>query len=75
MEGFAKAVIGLGVIIIIIGILILFKDQIPFIKKFGHLPGDIRIETENTKVYFPITTSILISLILSFMLILYNKIK
>ena len=75
MEVFAKVLIGLGITIIIIGILILFKEQIPFIQKFGNMPGDIRIETKSTKVYIPITTSILISLILSVLFFLYNKIK
>jgi len=55
-----KWVIGIGVIIILVGIIIyFFHDKLSWI---GRLPGDIRIEKENFKFYFPITTMILISL-------------
>ena len=55
-----KWVIGLGAIIILIGIIIyFFHDKLNWI---GRLPGDIRIEKENFKFYFPITTMILLSL-------------
>jgi len=55
-----KWVIGIGVIIILVGIIIyFFHDKLGWI---GRLPGDIRIEKENFKFYFPITTMILISL-------------
>ena len=55
-----KWVIGIGAIIIIVGIIIyFFHDKLNWI---GRLPGDIRIERENFKFYFPITTMILLSL-------------
>jgi hypothetical protein len=55
-----KWVIGIGVIIILVGIIIyFFHDKLNWI---GRLPGDIRIEKENFRFYFPITTMILISL-------------
>ena len=55
-----KWVIGIGVIIIIVGIIIyFFHDKLNWI---GRLPGDIRIERENFRFYFPITTMILLSL-------------
>ncbi len=47
----------------------------PWIQKFGlgHLPGDIVIERENFRFYFPITTMILVSLLLSLILWLIRK--
>jgi hypothetical protein len=42
---------------------------------FGKLPGDIAVEKENFKFYFPITTSILISVVLSLIFWLFNKTK
>jgi hypothetical protein len=55
-----KWVIGIGVIIILVGIIIyFFHDKLNWI---GRLPGDIRIEKENFRFYFPITTMILFSL-------------
>ncbi len=67
-----KILIFLGVIIVIIGVLVQAKGQIPFL---GKLPGDIIYEKGNTKIYIPITTSILISLILSILIFLINKLR
>jgi len=56
-----KWIIGLGTIIILIGIVIyFFHDKLNWI---GRLPGDIRIEKENFRFYFPIVTMILFSLL------------
>ncbi|HEX5026296.1 MAG TPA: DUF2905 domain-containing protein [Agriterribacter sp.] len=52
-----------GTIIVIAGIIIyFFHDKLHWI---GRLPGDIRIEKENFRFYFPITTMILFSILLS----------
>jgi len=55
----AKFFIVIGVIFIIIGLFLYFKFPL------FRLPGDIVIEKENFSFYFPITTSILISIILT----------
>ena len=52
----------IGVIIAGIGFVSLLIPSIPWL---GKLPGDIRIEGENTRIYIPITTCILLSLLLS----------
>ena len=39
----------------------------------GKLPGDIKIETENTKIYFPITTGLILSLLFSLLAYLFRK--
>lgn len=60
-----------GAIIIVIGIIIyFFHDKLNWI---GRLPGDIRVEKENFKFYFPVTTMILISLGLTLLLYLIRK--
>ena len=40
---------------------------------FGRLPGDIRIEGKGTRIYFPITSMVLVSLALSFVLSLARR--
>ena len=66
-----KWVIGLGVIIIVVGVVIyFFHDKLNWI---GRLPGDIRIEKENFRFYFPITTMILFSLLGTLILWLIRK--
>lgn len=52
-----------GGILVFLGLIFSFGGKIPFL---GRLPGDIIIERENFYFYFPLTTSILISLILTF---------
>jgi hypothetical protein len=65
-----KFLIITGIIILIAGVIIQFSDKIPYL---GKLPGDIRIERSNFKLYFPITTSLLLSLLISLVLLLINK--
>ena len=66
-----KWIIGIGVIIILVGIIIyFFHDKINWI---GRLPGDIRIEKENFRFYFPITTMILFSLLGTLIIWLIRK--
>ena len=66
-----KWIIGAGVIIILIGIIIyFFHDKLNWI---GRLPGDIRIERENFRIYFPITTMILLSLLGTLIIWLIRK--
>ncbi|HEY0354977.1 MAG TPA: DUF2905 domain-containing protein [Flavisolibacter sp.] len=58
-----KYIIGFGILIIVIGIIVyFFHDKLNWI---GRLPGDIRVERENSRFYFPITTMILFSLLLT----------
>jgi hypothetical protein len=65
---FGKLLIILGIVIAVLGVLLLLFKQsgIPFI---GKLPGDIVIRKKNFVFYFPIATSIILSIVLS--LILY----
>ena len=54
--------IALGLLICGIGIVWLLAPSIPWL---GRLPGDIRIEKEHFRFYFPLTTCILVSLLLT----------
>lgn len=63
-------IIVMGIILIIIGLLFIFYDKIPMI---GKLPGDIKITGKSSSFYFPITTCIIISIVLSILLSLFSK--
>jgi uncharacterized protein HemY len=67
-----KILIIVGIIVLLAGIFIQYVERIPFL---GKLPGDIAIERPNFKFYFPITTSILVSILISLILFLINKFK
>jgi len=65
-----KYILIVGCVIVFIGLLVYFlNDKLHWI---GYLPGDIRVEKENFRFYFPITTMILVSIILT---LLVNLIK
>ncbi|TPW10249.1 MAG: hypothetical protein FD130_2274 [Halothiobacillaceae bacterium] len=65
----SRTLITLGALLLIVGLLW------PYIEKLGlgRLPGDIAIERENSSFYFPITTSIIISIVLSLLFWLFRK--
>ncbi|MBI3458405.1 MAG: DUF2905 domain-containing protein [Candidatus Rokubacteria bacterium] len=69
MAEMGKLLIGFGVLLIIIGGLLVLSgglaDKVPFV---GRLPGDIHIQRGNWSFYFPLTTSILVSVILTLIL-------
>ena len=71
MAEIGKSVIFIGIMIVIIGIIFNFSDKLPF--NLGRLPGDIIYKKESLSFYFPITTSIIISIILSLLLYLFGK--
>lgn len=62
MGSLGKTLIFLGSILIALGILLVIFNKIPFI---GRLPGDVYIQKKNFTFYFPLTTSVLASIILS----------
>jgi hypothetical protein len=65
-----KLLILLGVFIILMGLLLLLGEKIPWI---GKLPGDIIIRKKSFTFYFPLATSILISIILTLLFTLFRK--
>lgn len=70
MEGIGKSLIVTGLLLIVIGVAIAFGPRIPFI---GKLPGDIYIKKDNFTFYFPLATSVLISVIITFVMYLFRK--
>ncbi|MBS4029267.1 MAG: DUF2905 domain-containing protein [Ignavibacteriales bacterium] len=62
MNEVGKLFIVFGIAIVGIGILLTFFDKIPLL---GKLPGDISVKKDNFQFYFPLTTSIVLSVVLS----------
>jgi hypothetical protein len=64
-----RLLITLGIVLVVVGLLW------PWLSKLGlgRLPGDIVVEREHSRFYFPLTTSLLISLILSLLFWLFRK--
>jgi hypothetical protein len=63
MQNTGKIIILIGAFLVVAGLIVYFAgDKVSWL---GRLPGDIRIEKENFRFYFPITTMILLSIVLS----------
>ncbi len=71
MGEIGKTLVFIGFFLILIGILLSFSDKLPF--NFGRLPGDFIYKKDNFTFYFPLTSSILFSVILSLVLYLFGK--
>jgi hypothetical protein len=70
MPAMAKMLIVTGIILVALGVFFIFADKIPYL---GRLPGDIYIKREKVSFYFPITTSIIISIILTIIFSIFRK--
>jgi len=70
MPSMGKMLIILGVVLIVIGLAFTYGPKIPWL---GKLPGDISIKKDNFSFYFPITTSIIISIILTILFSIFRK--
>ena len=68
--GLAKTFVILGIIFILIGGILSFAGKIPWL---GRLPGDIVVKKENFSFYFPLTTCLLFSALLSFLIFLWRQ--
>ncbi|SKC74680.1 DUF2905 domain-containing protein [Ohtaekwangia koreensis] len=67
-----KLLIIIGIVFIVAGIIVMYSDKIPYL---GKLPGDIRVERENFRFYFPMMTSIILSILISLILYFINRWK
>ena len=70
MHDLGKILILIGILLVVLGFVLIVGNKVPFI---GKLPGDIALERKNYSFYFPVTTCIIISIVLSFILWLFSK--
>lgn len=70
MNGIGRSLIIMGLILVAAGALISLSPRIPWL---GKLPGDIHIQRENFSFSFPLTTCILLSALVSFILWLLRR--
>lgn len=68
-----KWIMAAGLILFVVGVIVYFSGS--KLRWIGHLPGDIRIEKDNFRLYFPITTIILLSLLVNLIIRLINYLK
>ena len=69
-DSMARMLIIFGVVLALVGGLLLLVGKIPFL---GRLPGDIVLRREHWSLYFPLTTSILISIVLTLLFCVFGR--
>ena len=71
MQNAGKYILFIGIVLTVAGLILMTGGD--KLRWLGRLPGDIRIENEHFRFYFPVTTMILLSLLLSLILHLLRK--
>ena len=69
---FGKILILVGIVFVAVGTLLLFSDRLSFLR-IGRLPGDVAYRRGNFTFYFPIVTSIVISLLLTLLFWVFGR--
>ncbi len=62
MMSLGKSLVLFGVVMVVAGLVLMFFDKIPLL---GKLPGDLHIKKGHAEFYFPVVTSLVLSLLLS----------
>lgn len=70
MHDLGKIIIAFGLLIVLAGVVLVLAGRVPWI---GRLPGDIHIQRGNFTFYFPLATSLLLSIVLTLILYLVGR--
>jgi hypothetical protein len=73
MTEIGKMIVGLGLLVVVIGLIVIVAGRAHL--PIGRLPGDILYRGKHTTFYFPLATSIVISVVLSLVLYLIARIR
>ena len=71
MEQLGRTLLIIGGVIVLVGLFLSFGPRLPF--RIGRLPLDIHVQRDNFSLYFPLGTSIVISIVLTIVFGLLNK--
>jgi hypothetical protein len=66
-----RMLIVLGLVLVAAGLLVTFGERLPI--RLGRLPGDIVVRGKNSTFYFPIVTCVILSVLLSMIMWLFNR--
>ena len=70
MTGFGRSLIYIGIVLVVLGLLFSLGGKIPWL---GHLPGDIYVQRGRFTFYFPVTTCLLISIIMTLFFYFFRR--
>jgi Protein of unknown function (DUF2905) len=67
-----RTLLVLGAVLALVGVLLILSERFPGLR-IGRLPGDIAVERDRWRFYFPLGTSILLSILVSLLLWLFGR--
>ncbi len=67
-----RMLIALGALVALVGVLLVVAEKFPGLR-IGRLPGDVAVERDRFRLYFPLGTSILLSIVLSLLFWLFGR--
>lgn len=70
LDDLGKVLIGFGLLIVILGVVMLVAGRVPWL---GRLPGDIYIRRGDWAFYFPLATSLVVSVLLTLIFWVLNR--
>jgi len=72
---FGKTLILIGLILCAVGLAVVFQDKLPgsWLDWLGKLPGDVSVERPGFKLYFPLATCLIVSILLTILLSIFRK--
>lgn len=68
---FGKVLIALGIVLVVAGVVLVYAPWL--VSWFGRLPGDIRIERDSGSVFIPITSMVIVSIVVSLILNIFFR--
>ena len=70
MGDLGKTLVVIGVVIVVVGLVLMLAGRVPWL---GRLPGDIYIQRGNWSFYFPVVTSLVVSVLLTLLFWLFGR--
>lgn len=74
LQPLGRVVVVVGAVLVVVGLLLSFGGG-KYLSWLGRLPGDIRIEGEHSRFYFPLMSSIVISILLSLIVYIISRLR
>jgi hypothetical protein len=72
LAALGKLLLGVAAILAVVGVLLILSQKVPGLR-IGRLPGDVSVERESFRFYFPLGNSVLVSIVLSLVLWLFAR--
>ena len=70
MNDLGKSLVVIGLVIAVVGVMVMLAGRVPWL---GRLPGDIYVQRGNWSFYFPLVTSLVVSVLLTLLFWLFGR--